>query len=332
MSPSPANHESRITHHVLVVGSFNVDHVWTVASLPRPGETLSGHYHTGPGGKGFNQATAAVRAGASTTFVCALGEDLGGQLARALAAADGLDLREHSSEAPTGTAGIYVDHDGRNSIVIGPGANADLPLAHVQAQRDGIHAAHVLLAQLESPLASIEAAFAIAREAGVRTMLNPAPADAQVPASLLALSDVITPNETEFCAQLARHVGERVDASTVASRDDDTLHAWCRRLLPHGTVVVTLGAAGCFVSHADGALHRDARTHYRVAAAKVQPHDTTGAGDAFNGALAASWALRPDAAFADHLHYANRYAALSTERAGAAVSMPRDEEVRARFA
>lgn len=106
---------------------------------------------------------------------------------------------------------------------------------------------------------------------------------------------------------------------------------WCRRLLPHGTVVVTLGAAGCFVSHAENALHRDAQTHYRVPGAKVQPQDTTGAGDAFNGALAASWALRPEAAFADHLHYANRYAALSTESAGAAASMPREVDVRKRF-
>ncbi|MDI9237368.1 ribokinase [Lysobacter sp. LF1] len=316
---------------VVVVGSFNVDHVWTVAALPRPGETLSGHYHTGPGGKGFNQATAAARAGATTTFVCALGDDLGGQLARALATADGIDLRDHASEAPTGTAGIYVDHDGRNSIVIGPGANADLGADFVQTQQAAIAKAHVVLAQLESPLPAVEAAFAAARAAGVRTVLNPAPADALAPASLLGLADVITPNETEFCAQLARHAGERLDAATLVAHDDDTLHALCRRLLPQGTVVITLGAAGCFVSHAPGRLHGDARTHYRVAAAHVQPQDTTGAGDAFNGALSASWARNPTAAFADHLHYANRYAALSTERAGAAASMPHDADVRARF-
>jgi ribokinase len=334
MSPGSPTPEARIANHgskVVVVGSFNVDHVWTVAALPRPGETLSGHYHTGPGGKGFNQATAAARAGATTTFVCALGTDLGGQLARALAAADDIDLRDHASEAPTGTAGIYVDEAGRNSIVIGPGANAELSAAFVEQQHDRIAGARVLLAQLESPLPAIEAAFAAARAAGVRTMLNPAPADAIVPASLLALADVVTPNETEFCAQLQRHTGEDVDASTLPSQSDEALHAWCRRLLPQGTVVVTLGAAGCFVSHADGALHGDARSHYRVAAAKVRPQDTTGAGDAFNGALAASWARRPDAAFADHLHYANRYAALSTERAGAAAAMPHDAEVRARF-
>ena len=89
---------------VVVVGSFNVDHVWTVAALPRPGETLSGHYHSGPGGKGFNQATAAARAGADTCFVCALGDDLGGQLARALATADGIDLRDWVSPSPASDA------------------------------------------------------------------------------------------------------------------------------------------------------------------------------------------------------------------------------------
>jgi ribokinase len=316
---------------VVVVGSFNVDHVWTVATLPRPGETLAGHYRTGPGGKGFNQATAAARAGAKTSFVCALGDDLGGQLAHALAVADDIDLHDLPSHAPTGTAGIYVDHDGRNSIVIGPGANAELSSDFVSQQASTIAVARVVLAQLESPVAAVEAAFAAARTAGVMTVLNPAPADAQAPASLLSLADVITPNETEFCAQLGRHTSQQVDAATLAAQDEDTLHALCRRLLPHGTVVITLGAAGCFVSHADLDLRNDARSHYRVAAATVQPVDTTGAGDAFNGALAASVARRSDAAFADHVHFANRYAGLSTERAGAASAMPHEADLRARF-
>src|SRR5688572_28875615 len=317
--------------NVVVVGSFNVDHVWTVATLPRPGETLSGHYHTGPGGKGFNQATAAARAGATTRLICALGEDLGGQLARALAAADDIHLHDLSCAAPTGTAGIYVDHDGRNSIVIGPGANAELSSDFVSQQASTIAVARVVLAQLESPVAAVEAAFAAARTAGVMTVLNPAPADAQAPASLLSLADVITPNETEFCAQLGRPTSQQVDVATLAAQDEDTLHALCRRLLPHGTVVITLGAAACFVSHADLDLRNDARSHYRVAAATVQPVDTTGAGDAFNGALAASVARRSDAAFADHVHFANRYAGLSTERAGAASAMPHEADLRVRF-
>ena len=317
--------------NVVVVGSFNVDHVWTVARLPRPGETLSGHYHTGPGGKGFNQATAAARAGATTRFLCALGEDLGGQLARALAAADDIHLHDLSCEAPTGTAGIYVDGDGRNSIVIGPGANAELSADFVGRHEDVFSTAAVVLAQLESPVQAVEAALAQARRAGALALLNPAPADAMAPASLLALADVITPNETEFCAQLERHVGEQVDADTLPRQDDATLHAACRRLFPHGSVVITLGAAGCFVSHAPGVLRNDAEPHYRVRAAAVNAIDTTGAGDAFNGALAASLAATADTAFSEHVRYAVHYAGLSTERAGAATSMPRDADVRERF-
>ncbi|RPE80927.1 ribokinase [Vulcaniibacterium tengchongense] len=316
---------------VVVVGSFNVDHVWRVAELPRPGETLSGEYRTGPGGKGFNQATAAARAGAATAFVCALGEDAGGQLARALATADGIDLRDLPGRAPTGTAGIYVGGDGRNSIVIGPGANAELSPAFVEGQGDAVAAAGAVLAQLESPVAAVETAFRLARAAGATTLLNPAPADALAPASLLALADIVTPNESEFAAQLRRHAGEAVAAEALGQLDDDALHAHCRRLLPHGTVVVTLGAQGCFVSHAGVCLRGDAHARYRVPAAPVRAVDTTGAGDAFNGALAASLALRPHAAFVEHVRYANRYAGLSTERPGAAAAMPRDAEVRARF-
>ena len=192
------------TGRVTVVGSFNVDHVWRCAQLPLPGQTLSGQYSTGPGGKGFNQATAAARAGAATTFVCALGEDVGAQWARALAAADDIHLQDQRSALPTGTAGIYVDHAGRNSIVIGPGANAALSQAFVEAQRTQIGASAVVLAQLESPIDAVAAALRLARGAGVLTLLNPAPANVAVPPQLWTDVDVVTPNETEFCAHLAR--------------------------------------------------------------------------------------------------------------------------------
>ncbi|KAB8198169.1 ribokinase [Marilutibacter maris] len=317
---------------VIVVGSFNVDHVWSVARLPRPGETLAGEYGSGPGGKGFNQAVAAARSGAAVRFACALGDDAGGQLARALAADDGIALHVLASDAPTGTAGIYVDRDGRNSIVIGPGANAALSADHVRELGADLADAGtgVVLAQLETPAEAIATAFALAREHGVATLLNPAPADAEVTPGLWALTDLTTPNETEFCTQLQR-LGHDADPDTLAGLADDDLHALCRRLLPHGTVVITLGAAGCFVSHASGHLRGDGAACYRQPAPRVEAIDTIGAGDAFNGALAASLARAGEKPFAEHIAHAVRYAALSTERRGAALAMPRAADVAARF-
>ena len=302
--PSP----SSTTAQVIVVGSFNVDHVWRCDTLPQPGATLSGDYASGPGGKGFNQATAAARSGARTAFVCALGNDLGGHHARALATADSIDLRDQTANVPTGSAGSFVD-----------------------AQAAAIADAAVTLAQLESPLEAVAAALRLARESGRIAMLNPAPANVPLPRELLAQADILTPNETECAGLFARHLGERIDGEAIASLDSPRLHALCRDLLPGGTVVVTLGAAGCFVSHPDNATRGDDNAWYRLAAEPATPVDTTGAGDAFNGALAAALAQRPGAAFAVHLREANRYAALSTERPGAALSMPYRADLDARF-
>lgn len=316
---------------VVVVGSFNVDHVWRCDALPAAGATIAGRYASGPGGKGFNQAIAAARAGAATTFVCALGDDAGGRLARDLAASDGLDLRAQASDEPTGTAGIYVDAHGRNTIVIGAGANAALSTGFIEAQAEVLAGAGVVLVQLESPSDAVLAALQAARQQGTTTVLNPAPANAATTTELLAQADVITPNETEFSALLARHLGERVGADDVATLDGVTLHQHCRQLFPHGTVVVTLGATGVYVSHPEDALRGDPRPHYRVPAEAATVVDTTGAGDAFNGALAASLAEAGLPAFADHVRFANRYAALSTERAGAALAMPSRADLAARY-
>jgi len=323
-SPSPAR--------VIIVGSFNVDHVWRCDALPAAGATIAGRYASGPGGKGFNQAIAAVRAGVEPTFVCALGDDAGGRWARDLAAGDGLDLRAQASDEPTGTAGIYVDAHGRNTIVIGAGANAALSTDHVDAQSAVLAAASVVLAQLESPADTVLATLQAARQHGITTLLNPAPANAATTTELLAHADVITPNEIEFAALLARHLGERITADDVATLDGVTLHQHCRQLFPHGTVVVTLGATGVYVSHPDEALRGDPRPHYRVAAEAATVVDTTGAGDAFNGALAASLAENSVPTFADHVRFANRFAALSTERPGAALAMPLRADLLARFA
>ena len=320
---------------VVVVGSFNLDHAWSVGALPRPGETLAGTHASGPGGKGFNQAVAAARAGARTTFLCALGDDAAGAAARALADAEGIELRAAKSGLPTGTAGIFVGGDGANSIVVAPGANADLSADFVATHAQAIAGAGAVLCQLEVPAAAVRAAFLLARDAGVPTILDPAPSDSATTPDLLALSDILTPNETEFAALVQRHLGQSVDARDVAAFDDAALHALCRRLLPAGRVVVSLGAGGCFASHPD-----DAPDHaggggpiafQRLGAETVTARDSTGAGDAFDGALAASLALDLRAPFHRHLRFASRYAALACERAGAATAMPRRSELVARF-
>ncbi len=314
-----------------MVGSFNVDHVWRVASLPQPGATLAGEYRSGPGGKGFNQAMAARRAGAETSFVCALGGDPGAQLARALCSADGIDLRDTECGLPTGTAGIYVDAQGRNNIVVGAGANALLDPGFVSATLASIEGIFVLLVQLESPLDCVQGALRFGRQSGALNILNPAPANATIGGAQLELADILTPNETEFAALLGRHVGERIDPDDVGSLDQGRLHALCRQLGHDSTVIVTLGASGCFVSHPDKQWRGDTSAYCRVPAEAVRAVDTTGAGDAFNGALAASLAGQPHLPFNEHVRFASRYAGLSTEREGAALAMPTRPEMAARF-
>jgi len=307
---------------VIVIGSFNVDHVWRCEALPVAGATLSGQYQSGPGGKGFNQAMAASRAGAHTRFICALGQDAGGKWAHALAEAESMDLAAENSSAPTGTAGIYVDQQGNNSIVIGAGANADLSTRFIATQTESIKSARVLLAQLESPQATIATGLALARQHQIISILNPAPANAFPSKELLELADILTPNETEFAALLNTRAEKTITAETVAEMDEAQLHALCRQISAQ-TVVITLGDCGVFVSHDPQRCHGDASAYYRLAAERAQVIDTTGAGDAFNGALAASLALAPRVMFADHVRFANHYAARSTETAGAALAMPR---------
>ena len=316
---------------VVVVGSFNQDHVWFTPTLPDHGETCSGRYSIGPGGKGFNQAVAAARSGAKTVFICALGQDDAATQARLLANAIGLDLRDESHAGlPTGSAGIFVDHGGGNMIVVAPGANAALSIDWVQQQHEVLSSAQVVLAQLEIPCPAAERALRVGREAGALTLLNPAPADAATTLELLACADVLIPNESEFSALLDRHSDLVLHADTVSRQSDDELHALCQGLAK-ATWVITLGARGAFVSHADRRWRGDVLAHYRVGAATARSIDTTGAGDAFSGALAAALARAPEQTFADTLLYATRFAALSTERAGAALVMPTSADVARRF-
>lgn len=316
-----------MAHRVFVVGSYNQDHAWTCTRLPQPGETLTGRYRGGPGGKGFNQAVAAARSGASTCFIGALGEDAAAGTAFELAARFGIDMRvQRLAEVPTGTAAILVDDAGRNQIVVAPGANALLTREWVEAALADLGAGDVVLAQLEVAPDAVQAALELARGRGARTLLNPAPADLAPGFGGTGLADILTPNETEFVALLAGS-GEVPAADAVAGLDDASLHALCRRL-PAPTLVVTLGAAGCFVSQREG---EGAARAWRVAPERARAVDTTGAGDAFNGALAAALAGAPGRNVADAVRAAGRYAALSTERPGAALAMPSAAEVAARF-
>jgi ribokinase len=314
---------------VVVVGSFNVDQVFRVERFPHPGETCLGRFSSGPGGKGFNQAVSAVRQGAATAFIAAIGADALGEIAIELAGNERIDARwQRESATPTGTAAILLDAGAQNMIVVAPGANAALSVAHVEAQRALIEAAGVLLTQHEVDAEATAQAQRIARAAGVTCLHNPAPPRADC-AQLVDAADILTPNETEFAALLAVR-GVMVDAATLALLPDAALHDHCRALgLP--TVVLTLGEHGAFVSHADPQRFGDDAPCYRVAARTVEAVDSTGAGDAFNGALAAHLALQPHAPLRVAADHAAAVAALAVERPGAALAMPRADEVRARF-
>jgi ribokinase len=247
---------------VMVIGSYNRDWVLSLPHLPAPGETIAARgLAQFDGGKGSNQAVQAARCGAEVVMVAALGADAGGQAARALWAAEGITpIIEHSAE-PTGQAVIFVDAAGENCIAIVPGANAALSSAHVAAAiRAG--APRLVLAQREVPADATLAGFHAARAIGARTVLNAAPAG-PVPEALLGATDLLLVNAGEALA-----MGGGLPA--LAAR-----HAM--------GVIVTRGAAGA--TH----VGQDGRSRDWPAFA-VRVRDTTGAGDAFAGAVAAALA------------------------------------------
>ncbi len=310
-----------MTAAVVVVGSFNLDHAWTTDRFPVPGETRLGTFHSGPGGKGFNQAIAAVRQGADVAFIGALGTDANGDAAAALAASEGIDAHwQRVSEQATGTAAILLDGHGQNLIVVGPGANLALSVDHIDAHAAKITGARVLLTQHEVAPQATRRAHQVAHDAGVLVIHNPAPPVDAAANPPLALIDILTPNETEFAQLLRLFAGHDVPAATITAQEDAILHRLCRDL-GVATVVLTLGADGLFVSEETGFA--------RIAAETVTVRDTTGAGDAFNGAFAA--ALAAGMPLMDAAFRANRVAALKVERRGAALAMPRAAEVDARF-
>ncbi len=307
---------------VVVVGSVNVDFVVAAPRLPKPGETVvGGRFERHQGGKGANQAVAAARLGARVELVGAVADDdLGAEALDALEA-DGVGVAEleRTQGASTGVAVIIVDADGENLIAVASGANATLSAAIVGAslERLALGPADVLLAGCEIPVPGVREALRVGRAAGATTILNPAPAGG-LDRRVLGLADVLTPNRGELAELVgaeARRIGRRLDSGT------DRPERGARSLLepssegpPVGkAVIVTLGAAGAL-------LVRPGGSPLALPVPDVSAVDAVGAGDAFNGALAAL--LAAGAGIEVGARRAVVAGALATTRRGARAGMP----------
>lgn len=301
---------------VVILGVFVADTAYRAERMPRLGETVLGRsFALGPGGKGSNQAVAAARAGAEVHFLSRLGVDDFATLARATW--DEAGVRPVITEDPdsyTGAAFIFVEAaTGDNAIIISPGAAARISPADIEANADLIRRAGVFVTQLEQPLPAALRALQIAREAGVTTILNPAPA-AELPQGMLALCDIVTPNESEAESLTGLPVRDLAEAE-----------AGARALIAQGarSAIITLGESGALWCDGARAVHVPAFNAGPVV-------ETTGAGDAFNGALAAALAEGMDPVAATRFGAA--CAAISVTRPGTAPSMPRRDEIDALLA
>jgi ribokinase len=293
---------------VVVVGSVNIDLVVTAPVLPRPGETVLGHDFTQvPGGKGANQAIASARAGGATQFVGAIGSDAFGVTLRARLQSSTVDtslLRVRYGAS--GVALIVVDGAGENAIVVAPGANAAL-VDLTDAELAAIAAADVLLCQLEVPVDTVLAAALAGRAAGTRVVLNATPVR-HLPAGLLESVDLLVVNRVEACMMTSLpesdvDTGEQVSADVLL----DTLLESVSR------AVVTQGAGGAWYGDRTG-------TREHVPAPVVEAVDTTGAGDAFIGALAVAWGEGRD--LIDAVRWASAAGASAVRRLGASIGLP----------
>jgi ribokinase len=300
---------------LVVAGSLNMDFVIQVERLPVPGETVLGRdFQMVPGGKGANQAYAAGKLGTGSVAVRMIGRvgyDVFADHLKASLAAAGVDVSavNATQSQATGVAMIWVDRQGQNSIVVASGANHALAAADVEAMRRVFHGAKLALFQLETPLDTVSAALAVAREEGLRTMLDPAPAQ-PLPAELLHRVDILTPNEAEALMLLGR------PPARVSLAEAPELAVALRALGP-AAVILKLGDQGCF-------YHDDGRS-WHTPAFPVEARDATAAGDTFNAALAV--ALAEYQPMDRALLFANAAAAISVTRVGAQASAPARAEV-----
>ena len=306
------NSARRIKPPILVIGSSNTDLIIKAARIPRPGETiLGGEFARAAGGKGANQAVAAARAGGAVTFIARVGRDDNGEAALAGFAADGINVKHviRDPTRPSGVALILVDQNGENSIAVASGANDKLSPADVRRAKSAFRRAQIVLLQLETPLATVVAAAALAAGADVRVVLNPAPAR-PLPAQLLKHLYLLTPNESE--AELLTGVSVTDEATAARAAD---------KLLARGVqnVIITMGSRGAFVAGKDW--------RQLIPGFKVNAVDATGAGDIFNGALVV--ALAEGRPLLEAARFASAAAAISVTRFGAQPSAPSRPEIEA---
>jgi ribokinase len=299
---------------IAVFGSLNMDFVVRVEKLPAAGQTVSGAaFRQIPGGKGANQAFACARLGAGipVRMIGRVGYDAFADQLKAGLAAAGVDVSyvHAARNYPTGIAMIQVDRAGQNTIVIAPGANAELSATDVEGLRPAFKDAAFALFQLETPLTAVRAAMRVAHEEGARTMLDPAPAQ-KLPPEVLAGVDILTPNETEALALLGH------EPARLRPQDAELIAQQLRAMGPR-TVIVKMGDRGCFYLADGKSLHVPARV--------VKAVDATAAGDTFNAALAV--AITEGETIAEALRFANAAAAISVTRVGAQSSIPTRAEV-----
>jgi ribokinase len=295
---------------ITVVGSSNMDLVVKSKRIPAVGETiLGGDFIMVPGGKGANQAVAAAKLGAEVFFIAKLGDDIFGLQSLNNFKKEGVNTKYvlQTQEAPSGVALIMVDDEGNNLIVVAPGANHKLSPEDVKEAESDIASSGALVAQLEVPIETIEFAARLANKSKVPFILDPAPAQ-ELSTELLGMVDVLTPNETE--AQIL---------TDIEVKDKSSAEAAAKKLLERGvkTVILTMGASGYLLADKEGAEF--------VAARKVTAADSTAAGDAFTGSLAAG--LAKGQTPAEAALFANNVAAVSVTRMGAQPSMPTIEEI-----
>lgn len=295
---------------VLVVGSLNLDLVTYVKNMPKPGETVNGEkLEIFPGGKGLNQATAAARAGGDVTMIGVLGVDQNSQLLRNVLAGEKIN-QEYvvAVEGECGTALIEVDASGQNRIIVIAGANGELKADSIPDQAyESISNTRVLLAQLESPIAQVEIVFEQARRRGFFTILNPAPAQAISPEFARNI-DLLVPNQFE---------AELLTGVEVIDNKSATDAAWMIHRTGVGSVLITLGK--------DGALLLADNESIFFPPFKVTAIDTTAAGDAFCGALAAQ--ISDGYSLTEAIPFASAAGAMATTKVGATPSLPTKEEI-----